>query len=412
MQFREGVRLALLQIRQDKLKTTFSLLGVILGIMFLVVVVSVVEGVDRYITEDFSDQIFGVNTVLVQRTPSVQVTTSASQQRDWGRRPPITVSDAEAIRRSLTVPALVGVETASSGAVRGSDGVGVSNVQISAISYEILQIRGLMVEEGRPFVPQEVDRAVPVVILGSAVAESLFPSTDPLGERVRVRDFPYRVVGVLESQGSLFGMSGDNRILVPTGSPAVRPGTPGNVNTIVVQAVNPDHLPTVVMDVEAAMRTHRRLRPTEANNFQMDTAEESLAFWDQISTMLFLALPGLVGISLVVGGIVIMNIMLVSVMQRTREVGVRMALGARRRDIVSQFLVEAATLSGFGALLGVAIGIFLTWLVRTVSPLPAAVAGHWIALGIFMGLAVGIVAGVYPALRASRLDPVVALRHE
>jgi len=412
MQFREGVRLALLQIRQDKLKTTFSLLGVILGIMFLVVVVSVVEGVDRYITEDFSDQIFGVNTVLVQRTPSVQVTTSASQQRDWGRRPPVTVSDAAAIRRSLTVPALVGVETTSSGAVRGSDGVGVSNVQISAISHEILEIRGLMVEVGRPFVPQEVDRAVPVVILGSAVAESLFPSTDPLGERVRVRDFPYRVVGVLESQGSLFGMSGDNRILVPAGSPAVRPSTPGNVNTIVVQAVNPDHLPTVVMDVEAAMRTHRRLRPTEANSFQMDTAEESLAFWDQISTMLFLALPGLVGISLVVGGIVIMNIMLVSVMQRTREVGVRMALGARRKDIVSQFLVEAATLSGFGALVGVAIGIFLTWLVRTVSPLPAAVAGHWIALGIFMGLAVGIIAGVYPALRASRLDPVVALRHE
>jgi putative ABC transport system permease protein len=166
------------------------------------------------------------------------------------------------------------------------------------------------------------------------------------------------------------------------------------------------------MEAEAALRVSRRLRPSEPSNFSIETADTSLAFWDRISTVMFLALPGLVGISLVVGGIVIMNIMLVSVMQRTREVGVRMALGARRRDIVTQFLVEATTLSGVGAVIGVLIGLVLTWIVRTASPLPAAVALHWVVLGVLLGLAVGIGAGVYPALRASRLDPVVALRHE
>ena len=413
MPFLEGVRLALIQIRQEKLKSGFTLLGVIIGIMFLVVVVSVVEGMDRYMTEDFSGQLFGVNTVLVRRVPTVQVNSSPAQTREWNRRPRVTLDDAEVIRRTLAVPSRVGIESNSSGTIRGPDGTGVSNTRISAVSHEVLEIRSLLVDVGRPFSRQEGERSLPVVILGKSVSEALFPESDPLGQRVRIRDFPYRVVGVLEEQGSLFGQSRDNRVIIPAGSPAVR-GTPprGAVGAVIVQTIDPNDLAGAIFEVEAALRTHRRLLPAQENNFHLDTAEDSLAFWERISTMLFLALPGLVGISLVVGGVVIMNIMLVSVMERTREIGVRMALGARRVDIVTQFLVEAATLSGAGAVIGVAIGLILTWLVRTLSPLPAAVAGHWIALGIFMGLAVGIAAGVYPALRASRLDPVVALRHE
>ena len=156
----------------------------------------------------------------------------------------------------------------------------------------------------------------------------------------------------------------------------------------------------------------RRLRPGDPNNFAVETAEDTLSFWDRISQILFLALPGLVAISLVVGGIVIMNIMLVSVMERTREIGVRKALGARRRDILTQVLIESVTLSGFGAAFGVGVGIGLTYLVRAVSPLPAAVAPKWVALGVILGLVVGIVSGVYPASQASKLNPVDALRHE
>jgi putative ABC transport system permease protein len=154
------------------------------------------------------------------------------------------------------------------------------------------------------------------------------------------------------------------------------------------------------------------LRPAQENDFELETSAESLGFWDRISRILFLALPGLVAISLVVGGIVIMNIMLVSVMERTREIGVRKALGARRKDILTQVLIESATLSFVGAALGVAVGALLAMLVRAASPLPASVAVHWVVLGVSLGVIVGIVAGVYPAARASRLDPVDALRYE
>ena len=413
MQLREGIRLALLQIRQEKLKSAFSLLGVIIGVIFLIIVVSVVEGMDRYITEDLSEEIFGINTVQVRRVPQIQIDTDPAQRQEWRRRPRLTFDDAGAIREGLSVSALVGVESWTSAPVRVPGGLGIQNVRVRLVSPEILEIRRYIVEQGRPFSPQEAERGLPVAILGTSVAEALFPNGGQLEERIRLRGFPFRVVGVLEEQGSMLGRSLDNIILVPAQSAASRfLSRPGTVSGIVIQTRDPDQLDVALMDAEAALRVHRRLRPAEPNSFHLETAEDSLAFWERISNILFLALPGLVGISLVVGGIVIMNIMLVSVLERTMEVGVRMALGARRVDIVTQFLVEAATLSGSGAVIGAAIGVILTGVVRSTTPLPAAIAVQWIFLGVFLGVSVGVSAGVYPALRASRMDPVEALRHE
>ena len=385
----------------------------IIGVIFLITVVSVVEGMDRYITEDLSEEIFGINTVQVRRVPQIQIDTDPAQRREWRRRPRLTIDDAEAIRAGLSVPALVGVESGSSMEVRAPGGTGLENVRVSLVSHEILEIRDYVVEEGRRFSPQEGDRGLPVAILGTSVARALFPNEDPLERPIRVRNFPFRVVGILEEQGSILGQSLDNIIIVPAESPVARfLSRPGTVSGIVIQTLDPDHLRSALMDAEAALRVHRRLRPAEPNNFHLETAEDSLAFWDRISNVLFIALPGLVGISLVVGGIVIMNIMLVSVIERTREVGIRMALGARREDIVIQFLVEAATLSGAGAVMGTAIGVALAGVVRATTPLPAAIAAQWILLGILLGVSVGVTAGVYPALRASRMDPVEALRYE
>ena len=412
MQFAEGIRLALQQIWTEKLKSFFSLLGVIVGVMFLIVVVSIVEGMDRYIREDLASVVFGVNTVTLRRWsdgPNFEGFSNRAVQR----RPRITYEDWEAVREQITVPASVGVESQAGGEVVADNGQSVENVRIQAVSPEIMAIRDLNVDRGRSFSPQEAERGTAVVVLGSETADLLFENLDPLGRRVRIRGFPYRVIGILEEQGSLFGQSLDNQAIAPARSPIQAVTNPrGIVDQIVAQSQEATSLRALQREIEGIMRTRRRLRPTDENNFSVETAEDTLSFWDNISRILFLALPGLVGISLVVGGIVIMNIMLVSVMQRTREIGVRKALGARRRDILSQVLIESVTLSGVGAALGVAVGVGLTYLVRVLSPLPAAVDPKWIALGVSLGVIVGVVSGVYPATRASKLAPVDALRHE
>ena len=412
MQFVEGIRLALQQIWTEKLKSFFSLLGVIVGVMFLIVVVSIVEGLDRYIREDLASAVFGVNTVTLRRwSDGPDFGGSGSRARQ--RRPRITYDDWEAVRDKITVSARVGAESATGGEIVADNGQSVENVQIQAVSPEIMVIRVLVVERGRTFSDQEAERGTAVVVLGTETADLLFENLDPIGRRVRIRGFPYRVIGILEEQGSLFGQSLDNRAIAPARSPIQAVTNPrGIVDQVVAQSENSEDLRTLQREIEGTMRTERRLRPAEANNFSVETAEDTLSFWDNISRILFIALPGLVAISLVVGAVVIMNIMLVSVMQRTREIGVRKAIGARRRDILSQILIESITLSGVGAVVGVAVGVGLTYLVRVLSPLPAAVDAKWIALGVSLGVVVGVVSGVYPAVRASKLAPVDALRHE
>ena len=319
----------------------------------------------------------------------------------------------EAIRTGLDVPARVAVESGTSSEAVGDNGRTATGVRILGASPEIFAIRDLGIARGRIFTPQEASSGAPVVVIGSETAEVVFEGLDPIGRSLRIRGFPYRVIGVLEEQGSLFGQSLDNRAIAPARSPIQSITAPrGRVDSVIIQALDPDQLTAAQTEAEGIMRARRGLRPTDRNNFALETAEEAISFWDNISRILFLALPGLVAISLVVGGIVIMNIMLVSVMERTREIGVRKALGAKRRDILTQVLIESATLSTVGAAFGVAVGLGLASLVSAVSPLPAAVSGTWITVGVLLGTTVGIVAGVYPASQASKLDPVDALRYE
>ena len=413
MQLWEGVRLALGYISSEKLKSLFSLLGVIVGIMFLIVVVSIVEGIDRYIRDDFSSMVFGVNTVTLERSRPNIVDGDPVSLRRAARRPRIEMDDADAIRERLETPAMIAVESIAQGEVEGPGGLKVENVLLFGASEEIFTIRAYNMELGRPFSAQEANRGAAVVVLGKSTADLLFEDADPVGAQVRIRDFPFRVVGVIEEQGSMLGLSRDNMVLGPARSPIRRMVNPRNVvDGVVIQTTSPELLREATAETEGIMRARHGLRPGEENDFNLETAEEALSFWDDISRVLFVALPGLVSISLVVGGIVIMNIMLVSVMERTREIGVRKAIGARRRDILLQVLIETATLSAVGALVGIGIGIGLTMVVRAVSPLPAAVAPQWIVLGVALGITVGVVAGVYPAARASKLNPVDALRYE
>jgi len=413
MQLWEGVALAFHQIRTQKLKSFFSLLGVILGVMFLIVVVTVVEGLDRYVREDFTSEVFGVNTLTLSRSPSVNINTDVEEWRARMRRPRIDYADADAIRRLLTVPARVAVESGTSSDGVGDNGRTATGIRVTGASPELFAIRDLTIERGRAFTPQEAEAGLPVIVIGSETAEVVFPGVDPLGRTLRIRGFPYRIIGVLEERGSLFGQSLDNQVIAPARSPIQAITNPrGVVDDIIIQTIDPDQLRDAQSQVEGIMRVRHRLRPSQENDFALETAEQAISFWNKISKILFTALPMLVAISVVVGGIVIMNIMLVSVMERTREIGVRKAIGARRRDILTQVLIESATLSTVGGAFGVVVGIAVAFLIAAVSPLPAAVSPVWASVGVALGLSVGVVAGVYPAWRASKLDPVDALRHE
>ena len=413
MQVWEGVILAMQQLRSEKLKSFFSLIGVILGVMFLIVVVTIIEGLDRYVREEVTSQVFGVSTVTLRRWPEVDINTDEERWRRRMRAPRLRYEDAEAIRARLTIPARIAIQSSSGGTAVADNGRTATGVQLIGASPEVFPVRNLKIDRGRAFTEQEAATGTPVLVLGFETSEVLFEDLDPVGHTVRLRGFPYRVIGVLEERGSLFGMSLDNFAVAPHRSPiqaVLNP--PGIVDEVIIQTVNPDRLLEAQMEAEGIMRTRRLLRPSETNNFALETADDAISFWDNISRILFTALPGLVAISLVVGGIVIMNIMLVSVMERTREIGVRKALGARRRDILAQVLIESATLSTVGAIFGVLVGIGIATLVASFSPMPAAVSAKWVALGVTLGLSEGIVAGVYPAFQASKLDPVDALRYE
>jgi putative ABC transport system permease protein len=289
----------------------------------------------------------------------------------------------------------------------------VQNVWLTGASADLFRIRDMDIERGRGFTAPEDRAGVNVVILGAETAETMFGSLDPLGRTVKVRGSPFRVIGVMKKQGSLFGQSMDNRAFAPARSQMGRLVNPqGIVDRILVKPLETEHMEQAQLDLEAVMRVRHKLRPTEENDFAIETASESMAFWDNIRKILLIAFPGLVSIALVVGGIVIMNIMLVSVMERTREIGIRKALGAKRRDIHVQVLVESATLSLLGALIGIGIGVGLAQVVQALSPLPAAIAPVWMAVSVAMGMGVGVIAGIYPAAKAARMDPVVALRAE
>jgi putative ABC transport system permease protein len=411
--FLDAVRLAFQTIRAQKLKSGFSIIGVFIGVMFLIAVVSVVEGMNRYMTDKFAGTILGVNTFRLRQFPDVQLgNVTDSMWRVWARRPRVSYEDAQAVMRGVTVPVLAAWESNTRGTLTAGRRT-VKDVQVTAATELYFDIRSLTIEQGRAFTGQEVQAGLPVLVLGHDLADKLFEGRDAIGDVVKIFDIPYRVIGVVEKQGNLFGLSLDKFAVAPASAPLRRfVNPPRVVDALAVKANSQSEMREAMSQAEAVMRGRRHLRPRQADDFALETADEVLDFWGKISGILRLALPFLPGISLVVGGIVIMNIMLMAVAERTREIGIRKSLGARRSDILRQFLVEATTLATVGAGAGVGIGIALAALVAALTPLPAAVAPWSIVVGVILGAGVGIIAGVYPATRAARLDPITALRAE
>ena len=383
-----------------------------IGVMFLIAVISIVEGMSKYVENDFAGKIFGVNTFTFRRTPDFTPNSTDDQWREWQRRPRIFNADVQLVRSALPEGSRSAVDNetfiyASSPYARPRQ------VQAVATEADYFAIKKFNVTNGRAFTAQEVNAGTRVIVLGVDVAEHFFPSLDPVGRELRIRGTPYAVIGVIEKQGSVFGFSLDRLAIAPVTTPlhrAIRPR--GDHQQLIVQAASPEMMREGIESAREVVRAARRLGPGRPDNFSLETPEGAMAFFAGIKQKLVIFGTALPAIGLVVGAMVIMNIMLVAVAERTREIGIRKALGARRRDILSQFLVEAATLSLVGAAIGIGLGIAAAKTIAALSPLPAAVAPWSIVMALFLGAGVGIVAGMYPASRAARLDPITALRQE
>ena len=410
----EAIRLALQTIRVQKLKSFFTALGVCIGVMFLITVVSIVDGMGRYMETQLVGKLIAINSFELRHRPNINIgDVDRETWMEYNRRPRIVESDVEPVVAALPDGALW--------AMYSEGGVSVESpyprpraADVTAIDGQYFQIKRLEVTDGRSFAPSELTTGASVVIIGPDLVKRLFPTVNPVGRQVKMGGRPYGVIGVGESRGSAFGMSFDNYVFAPYRSPVHRllNRQPHVIDAVTVQMPIAEAMPEAMESVRSTMRARHQLRPAQKDNFVLETSDTALEFWNKIKGYLVLAGVALPAIGLVVGAIVIMNIMLVAVAERTYEIGIRKALGAKRRDILIQFLIEAATLSTVGAAMGIALGAGAAILIRSTTPMPTYVAPWSIAVGVLIGAGVGIISGVYPASRAARLDPVVALRQE
>jgi putative ABC transport system permease protein len=409
----EAIRLALSQLRVQKLKSFFTLLGVTIGVMFLIAVVSVVNGMGRAMEEDLVGKIITKGTYELRHRPNIVMgDVEEATWRSWSQRQRIVEDDVEPVTDALEAGsrwAMVGYGELTLESRYGRP----RQVEVSAVSEQWLDIKNIGLSAGRRIAPQEYQMGTPVAIIGDDLKEHFFAGLNPIGRDIVIGNLPYQVVGVAESQGSFMGISLDRFAVVPYKSPAHRLVNRFKViDALIVLSPNEQVMQANMEATRAVMRSRHNLRPAQPDDFSMETPDAALEFWRKIESVMVVAGIALPAIGLIVGAIVIMNIMLVAVAERTREIGVRKALGARRRDILGQFLVESTTLSLVGAIAGILAGIGVAEAVKAASPLPATVALWSVIVAVTVGAGVGIISGVYPASRAARLDPVAALRQE
>jgi putative ABC transport system permease protein len=405
MSFREAIRLALSSLRANRLRSLLTLLGIVIGVMTVIAVVSFISGLNDYVAQKIFN--LGPDVFIINRTAFV--TMSVEDFVESQKRKNLYLDDMEAVRRACTYCRSVGGSVNARAQVKYGRQFLDSSIQ--GYTVEVPGILGNELESGRFLSGYDIDHVRSVCVIGADVVDNLFPFVDPIGKSITVNDRACEVIGVGKRQGTVVGQSRDNWVTIPITLHQRIWGTRRSVQ-IYAKATNETLLDRAQDEARLTLRARRHVAYKANDDFSIGTNQNFLQIWSNISRAFFAVTIGIASISLLVGGIVVMNIMLVSVTERTSEIGIRKALGARRQDIMLQFLVESATLALVGGLLGILLGSSIAIIAAWVTPLPAAIKWWAIGLGLLVSTGVGLFFGIYPARRAANMDPIVALRHE
>src|SRR5713101_4124702 len=407
MNFSEAVNIATSSLWAHKLRSVLTLLGVVIGVAAVIAVVSLINGANQYV----ATRVFrlGADVFGVSKQPSI--ITNVDDWLEFQKRKRLDSEDYDAVKELCK--SCRGVGASLGGRVEVRSGMNsLKDTNLRAWTPEMAELYDVDLIEGRHITDADLKSASPACVIGTEIVDNLLPGVDPVGKEIRWDNFPCTVIGVGKKEGSSLGTSLDNWIILPLTTYQKNEGAQTDSLRVTIRAGSAAKIQESVDEVRQIMRGRRHLGYNAKDDFAIETSDSFLSLWKDISSSFFAVTIAIASISLVVGGIVIMNIMLVSVTERTREIGVRKALGARRSDILRQFLIESSTISVIGGALGVFFGVLAAKLVSWVSPLPSAVQLWSVLGGLAVALSVGLFFGTYPASKAAKLDPVEALRSE
>jgi putative ABC transport system permease protein len=406
MSLGEAVRIATTNLWTHKMRSVLTLLGVVIGVTSVIAVVSLVSGLNRYVAEKIVG--LGADVFMINRSPSI--ITDVSQWEAAQKRRKFHYDDYQAVADACRSCYAVAANMQKVGQVKyGTDYL--SDTNIIGFTHEMPAVLNRELSEGRYFTLPDEQRVAPVCVVGFEIPDHLLPGSDPIGKEIRVDSGTCEIIGVAKKRGSVMGQSQDNWVIMPLTTYQAMYARDDSVR-IWVKAASTQVMDRTMDEVRMILRGRRHLKYADADDFAMETNASFLSIWSSISSTFFGVTIGIASISLIVGGIVIMNIMLVSVTERTREIGLRKSLGARQVDIRTQFLIESSTIALVGGICGVIFGIAVAKLVSLTTSLPSSVQLWSVLMGLVVATGVGLFFGVYPAAKAARLDPVVALRSD
>ncbi len=406
--FAESVAISLRSLRANKLRSFLTLLGIIIGVTTVITVVTIIQGLNRYVKYQLFA--FGSNTFTVSRAP--EIITNLKLAQEMLKRKPIEYDDYLYLKANAGVSELVEAEYGRSGTVKYG-AKSLADIRIKGeTAGNYLTGRTLEAEAGRFLGADDETYARPVCVIGDDVRKELFPFENPVGKWLTAGEHKYRIIGTVKGMGKVLGMSLDNFVTIPITTFRKYYSQSSRSLTINVKARDVESLDAAKEEVRTIMRGRRKLNFAQEDDFALEDSQTFIDFYNNLTRTLYMAMIAVAAISMLIGGIVIMNIMLVSVTERIGEIGLRKAVGARRRDILIQFLIESSSISAVGGLIGIALGFIFAKVISAVTSLPAALEPWSVAVALVMSSSVGLFFGIFPANRAAKLDPVVALRSE